>query len=115
MPLVVRTGDGLDARVRGRGDDKEWGSELGGELGDLTQVSKGGVSNIAIRVGQVAFRGEIRAHGPDRESCVFGELLYPPRVVRLRFALDLDSIVPEAGKAVDGRGYVFALESDDVV
>src|SRR5829696_8975519 len=41
----MRVGDGLDARVRGRGDDEEWGSELGGELGDLTQVSHGDVSD----------------------------------------------------------------------
>src|SRR5829696_2616719 len=62
LPLIVRIGDGLDARVRGRGDDKEWGSELGGELGDLTQVSHGDVSNVSFGVGQIAFRGEVRAH-----------------------------------------------------
>jgi hypothetical protein len=55
----MRVGDGLDARVRGRGDDEERGFELGGELGDLTQVSQGGVPDATFRVGQIAFRSEV--------------------------------------------------------
>src|SRR5215204_6235869 len=112
LPLVMRIGDGLDARVRSRGDDEERGSERGGEPGDLAQVSQGSVSNVLVGVGEVTFRGEVRAHGIDRESCILGELLYPPRVMRLRLALDLDGIVPEAGKAIYGRRGVLALEAD---
>src|SRR5215213_12038019 len=115
MPLIVRIGDGLDARVRGRGDDEERGSELGGELGDLTQVSHGDVPDATFRMGQVAFRGEVRAHRADREPCIFGEEPYPLRVILPGLALDFDGIVSEAGKAVDRCAYVFALESDDIV
>jgi hypothetical protein len=80
----MRIGDGLDTRVRSRGDDEEGGSELGRELGDLTQISQGSVSNVLVGVGEVTFGGEVRAHGTDREPSVFGELLYPLRVMRLR-------------------------------
>src|SRR5918993_2788918 len=115
LPLVMRIGDGLDTRVRSRGNDEERGSELGGEPGDLAQVSQGGVSNVLVGVGEVTFRGEVRAHGTDCKPGVFGELLYPLRIMRLRFSLDLDGVVSEAGKAVGRPCKVLALETDDVV
>src|SRR5215203_4670594 len=111
----MRIGDGLDTRVRSRGNDEERGSELGGEPGDPAQVSQGSVSNVLVGVGEVTFRGEVRAHGIDRESCILGEDPYPLRVMLPGLALDFDGIVSEAGEAVDRCAYVFALESDDIV
>src|SRR5215208_753032 len=115
LPLVMRIGDGLDTRVRSRGDDEEGSSELGREPGDLTQINQGSVSNVLVGVGEVTFGGEVRAHGTDREPSVFGELLYPLRVIRLRLHFGLDGVVSEAGEAVNGRRDVLALEADDVV
>src|SRR5215204_7538103 len=109
LPLVMRIGDGLDARVRSRGDDEERGSERGGEPGDLAQVSQGSVSNVLVGVGEVTFRGEVRAHRTDRKPGVFGELLYPLRVMSLRLPFDLDGVVSEAGEAVDRLCDVLAL------
>jgi hypothetical protein len=59
----MRIGDGLDARVRRRGDDEERGFELCGELGDLAQVNPCSVSNVSFGMGQIAFRG---ANQPPR-------------------------------------------------
>src|SRR5215210_3596264 len=115
LPLVMRIGDGLDARVGSRGDDEERGSELGGEPGDLAQVRQGGVSNVLVRVGKVTFGGEVGAHRADCKPGVFGELLYPLRVMHLRLPFDLDGLVSEAGKAVDRLCDVLALKADDVV
>src|SRR5215213_4603401 len=114
-PLVMRIGDGLDARVRSRGDDEERGSELGGEPGDLAQVSQGSVSNVLVGVGEVTFRSEVRAHGTDCKPGVFGKLLNPLRVISLRLPFDFDGVVSEAGEAVDRLCDVLALEADDVV
>ena len=63
QPFVMRIGDGLDARVRRRGDDEERGFELCGELGDLAQVNPCSVSNVSFGMGQIAFRG---ANQPPR-------------------------------------------------
>src|SRR5215208_2774758 len=111
----MRIGDGLDTRVRSRGDDEERGSELGGEPGDFAQVSQGNLSNVLVGVGEVTFRGEVRTHGTDCKPGVFGELIDPLRVMRPRLPFDLDGVVSKAGEAVDGLRDVLALESDDIV
>ena len=82
---------------------------------DVAQVSQGGVSDLRVGVGEVAFRGEVGAHGADREAGVLGELADPLRVVPLRLPFDLDGVVAEPGEPVDGHGDVFAPEADDIV
>ena len=114
QPLVERIGDGLDAGVRGWGDDEERGPDLGRELRNIAQVSDGLAPDLGVGVGEVAPFGEVGAHGADGEASVRGQLADPVCVVPLRLPLSLDGVVAEPGEPVDGQGNVFAPEADDV-
>ena len=74
-----------------------------------------GAGCAAVGVGEVTFGGEVRAHGADREPSVFGELLYPLRVMRLRLPFDLDGVVAEPCQPVDRLRHVLARKADHVV